>query len=169
MFVFGHVGFGRTIIGPLRRALPIVPFIVGTLLPDAVDKPLYYSHVSGFVSCTRTFAHTGLFLAALAAAAWVLRSRVWSAIAIGVATHLVLDASMDMLSPFPSSELIALTWPVLHGRFASYDFTSPLDQLGQVWKPQIMLTEAIGLGLLAREYIVYQRTRAARDPERAKA
>ena len=158
MFVFGHVGFGRTMIGSLRRTLPIAPFVVGALLPDAIDKPLYYSHVSSFVSCTRTFAHTGLFVLVLGAVAAATRSRAWTAVLLGVVTHVVLDTGMDMFSHEPSSEIIALTWPFLHTHFYSRDYSSPLDQLGQLWNPRIIVTELIGIALIVREY--WRRTRS---------
>jgi hypothetical protein len=160
MFVLGHIGIGRTIVGPIGRALPIVPFAIGALLPDAIDKPLYYAHVSSYVSCTRTFGHTGLFFSALVLTAWARRSRVWAAVALGVATHTVLDGVLDAFSQGTSSVFMAFTWPFVYTYFASYDFESPLDQLGQVWRPRILITEAIGLALLAREY--WQRIRAPR-------
>jgi len=152
VFVFGHLGFGRTIARPWHRALPVVPFVAGALLPDAIDKSLYYAHFSSFISCTRTFGHTGLFLGALALTAWLARSRTCAAIAAGVATHVLLDTSMDLLSPFPSSALMAFTWPFRQTYFATYDFQSPLDQLSQIWKPQIIVTEVIGCALLLLEY-----------------
>lgn len=148
-------------MGPLRRTLPVGAFAAGALLPDAIDKSLYYAHVSSFISCTRTFGHTGLFLAAVAAAAWFLRSRGWAALAVGVATHGLLDSAMDLFSGAPSSALIALAWPFWLTHFASYDFASPLDQLGQIWKPRIMITEAIGLLWLVREYRIRRRSPAA--------
>jgi len=162
VFVFGHVGIGRAIVGPLRRTLPVVPFIAGALLPDLVDKSLYYAHFSDFISCTRTFGHTGLFLAGIALVAWARGSWTIAAVAVGVATHHALDASMDMLSRLPSSEVIAFTWPFAHRHFASYHFSSPIDQLSQIWKPRIMITEAIGLLLLAREFLKWRSRPAAR-------
>src|SRR5580704_10954240 len=96
MFVFGHIGIGRTLAGPWRRRLPAFPFIVGALLPDLIDKPLYYSRIWEFVSCTRTFGHTGLLLALIGAVAYLTRSRGLAALALGVATHLVLDCVLDV-------------------------------------------------------------------------
>jgi len=62
MFVFGHIGIGRALIGRWRHTLPLVPLTIGMLLPDIIDKPLYYARVWPFISCTRTFGHTGAFL-----------------------------------------------------------------------------------------------------------
>lgn len=152
MFVFGHLGIGRAMVRPLRPQLPVFIFLLGALLPDLIDKALYYLHMWSFVSGARTFGHTGLFLAALAAVAAIRRSRVFEALAFGVATHLVLDLALDLYRGGPSTELIALTWPFLHTHFASYDFASPFDQLREVFAPVIIVTEAVGLLLLVREY-----------------
>lgn len=153
MFLLGHVGIGRTIVGRWGRALPLVPLVVGTLLPDLVDKPLYYTHVSSFISCTRTFGHTGLFLGLLLLIATVTRSRAWLALGIGVATHITLDGFLDLFSHERSSALVAFAWPFLDRHFFTYGFTSPLDQLKHLWKAPIVSAEAIGLLLLVREYL----------------
>ena len=152
LFILGHIGIGRAIVGQKGRALPLLPLALGMILPDLIDKSLYYLRLSSFISCTRTFAHTGLFLVGLAAVAWLRRSRAWSAIALGVATHVLLDWTLDQFSTQPSSELVAFAWPFLSSRFASYQFNSPLDQLEHLANWRILVTEAIGLVLLVREY-----------------
>lgn len=155
MFVLGHVGIGRAIIGSRGRALPLVALLVGMMLPDVIDKPLYYLHLSPFISCTRTFGHTGIFLLALVAVAVMMRSRVWAAVAVGVATHGVLDAVLDMPSVFNggrSSTLIALAWPVFDTHFFSYPFKTPIDQLKALWNAPVLICELIGGLLLSREY-----------------
>ena len=155
MFVLGHVGIGRAIIGSRGRALPLVPLVFGILLPDVIDKPLYYLHLSPFISCTRTFGHTGLFVLGLVAIALMTRSRAWAAAAAGVATHGVLDALLDMssvLSGGRSSTLVALAWPVFDTHFFSYSFKTPIDQLKQLWNAPVLVCEFIGGLLLWREY-----------------
>lgn len=165
MFVFGHVGIGRTMLGRARWKIPAVAFVVGALLPDLIDKPLYYAHVARYVSGTRTFAHTGLFLCALVLVALLRRSRIWGALAIGVATHLVLDGFIDLFQPGPSAEWIALTWPFLHRQFALSPFHSPLEQLGELGLPAILLSEVVGALLLVREYrLIARRKRSADHP-----
>src|SRR5690348_3085949 len=122
MFVLGHMGIGRALLGRARWRFPALAFFVGALLPDIIDKPLYYAHLSAYVDGTRTFGHTGLFLCALGVTAALRRSRVWGALAIGVATHLLLDGFLDLFQPLPSAEWIALTWPFLYTRFAPSAF-----------------------------------------------
>ena len=42
MFVLGHVGIGTRVLGGLRQRLPARWLILGCLLPDLIDKPLFY-------------------------------------------------------------------------------------------------------------------------------
>lgn len=160
MFVLGHLGIGRAMLGRARWRLPAVAFLVGALLPDIIDKPLYYAHVARYVSGTRTFAHTGLFLCALALTAALRRSRVWNAVAIGVATHLVLDGVIDLFTSGASAEWIAFTWPFLHTQFGVSPFRSPLEQLHEVGVPAVLISEIVGFVLLVREYRVVKRRAA---------
>lgn len=160
MFVLGHVGIGRVMLGRWRWRIPAAAFVLGALLPDIIDKTLYYSQLTSYAVGTRTFGHTGLFLCALVAIAAIRRSRVWGAVAIGVATHLALDGVVDVFNPDPSSAWIALTWPFLHTHFAPADFRSPFDQLHEIWMPAILISEITGAVLLVREYRLSRRRRA---------
>src|SRR5687767_3274929 len=98
MFVFGHLGIGKTIADPtLRRySLPLAPLFIGSLLPDLIDKPLYYGLVAltgkrgaelELIHGTRTFGHTALLL--LLILMW--KRPVVRALALGVLTHIALD------------------------------------------------------------------------------
>jgi hypothetical protein len=151
MFVFGHIGFGRLLVGSRGRAMPAVPLLVGMLLPDLIDKPLYYADISSFVSCTRTFGHTGLFVAAVLILAAVRRSSGLLALGLGMATHLGLDCAMDVLSPDVQSALTALAWPFRSPRFAVVNM-SIADHLKRLLVPPVMITELAGLAILVWEY-----------------
>lgn len=163
MFIFGHVGIGRTIVGQRGRALPVVALIAGMLLPDVIDKSLYYARFSDFISCTRTFGHTGLLLALVFVTAWLTRSRTGFALGVGMATHLLLDGFLDLFSRERSSALVAFAWPFLDTHFFSYSFTSPLEQLRHLWRLPIIAGEAVGLLLLLREYSKRRLARAERE------
>ena len=100
-------------------------FFVGALLPDLIDKPLYYvpawltgrrGAAAGILSGTHLFAHTGLFLVVLTVAGLVTRSPPLRALAIGVATHLVLDFVGLSMS------LGTLLWPLFGWHFPAYPF-----------------------------------------------
>jgi len=157
MFILGHVGIGRTVTRPWSWRLPVVPFIAGALLPDVIDKPLYYSHVFASITCTRTVAHTGLFAAAVCAIALIRRSPAATAVALGLASHLLLDCSMDVMSTEPKSAIIALGWPLAHRTFASFGFRSPVEHLRHLWNIPVLVTELMGVALIAWEFLARQR------------
>jgi hypothetical protein len=149
MFVFGHIGIGRKLVSPWSRDLPRVPLIVGMLLPDLIDKPLYYAGVWDYVSCTRTFGHTGLLLVFLLIAGYFARSQAWLALGCGVATHLLLDCLMDGFGA--KSTWIALTWPILYRDFAHYYLSVPGHVQSLLVGP-VVVAEIVGLALIAWDY-----------------
>ena len=131
MFLLGHVGIAKKMAArPYRRfsRADKRAFFVGVLLPDLVDKPLYYGWAwltgkhgaaAGIISGTHLFAHTGLFLVVLALAGLVTRSQPLRALAIGVATHLALDGvglSMDLRT---------LLWPLFGWQFPELPVPEP--------------------------------------------
>jgi len=108
VFALGHLGLGKKLATrPYRRfsRAEKVAFFLGALLPDLIDKPLFYlpywltggRSADGILSGTRLWSHTLLFLLALVVAAMVTRARPMRALAIGVVTHIALDcASLTM-------------------------------------------------------------------------
>jgi hypothetical protein len=161
MFIFGHLGIGSKIVRPLGRALPQRWLLLGTVLPDLVDKPIYYglswtTHLHGaelgLISGTRTFGHTALFTLAIALAAYFRSSRVWAALALGAASHLLLDGVTDQFSPSlrdiagPAS---ALLWPFTHQDFPIIPHPSLGHHLSVVSRPFILWAELGGALLLA--------------------
>jgi hypothetical protein len=158
VLLLGHMGFGDLLARPLAGRLERRWVLLGTLVPDLLDKALYYAlrlgtgRVGadlGLVSGTRTFGHTGLFLVLLALTALLCRSRTLLALALGVATHVPLDIGLDLLSGrTASSALLAFVFPLRGLRFAVMAFRSPLEHLRAVLDPAHLVTEAIGLGLL---------------------
>ncbi len=158
MFVLGHLGIAKKLAArPYRRfsRLDKRVFFVGALLPDLIDKPLYYlpawltgkqGAAAGILSGTHLFAHTGLFLLVLATAALVTRSRPLRALAIGVATHLVLDIVGLSLS------WRALVWPLFGWHFPAYPFTSLSEHLGTILHPITLIGELLGAAILWSDY-----------------
>jgi hypothetical protein len=168
MFVFGHIGIGRTLVHRWRARLPAVPLVFGMLLPDIIDKPLYYARLSPFISCTRTFGHSGVLLATIAIAAWTRRSRSLGAVAVGIVTHLLLDGLMDLFgnepgAPEPSASWIAFTWP-LHGWHFAYHYLSLSAHMQSLVVGPVIAAEIIGGGLLVWEWRRRARRRASRRP-----
>ena len=158
MFALGHLGIGKKLAAqPFRDFSPADrrAFFVGALLPDLIDKPLYYipawvtgkhGAAAGILSGTHLFAHTGLFLLMLTIAAVVTRSRPLRALAIGVATHFVLDfVGLSM-------NLRTLLWPLLGWRFPTYPFRSLGQHLGTLFSPITFIGEALGAAILWWDY-----------------
>jgi hypothetical protein len=167
MWIFGHLGIGSKIAAPWSRKLSIYAVLVGTVLPDLIDKPLYYGAAAltgrhgleiGLVSCTRTFGHTAIFLFTLSLIAFFRQSKLFAALTIGVATHLVLDGFQDywfehvMNLGGESSLRIAVLFPFLQSRFADMPYTTLLDHLRSGERPFTIVSESVGIAILGWDY-----------------
>jgi hypothetical protein len=171
MWAFGHLGIGSKIAAPMSRKLPYGWLLLGTLLPDLIDKPLYYgmslftgdSGVDlGLISCTRTVGHTGIFALSIALLAFARRSKTMAAIALGVASHLLLDGLQDYWArkflgvAGESSLAMAALFPFFTGsfdpRFAIMPGKSLGERLSSGALPFIAVSETLGLAILAWDY-----------------
>lgn len=149
-----------------RASLSRIPplwLAIGGLLPDVVDKPL--GHLVLGYGHGRLWMHTllaTLALAAVAIALWRASPRfgpVGAALALGVASHVVLDAMWGS----PAIFLWPLLGPMPH---RAYD---PMLYLTVVTHPHVLLTEgaaAVALlaalvGTRARRLVGRRRARAA--------
>ena len=165
MRIFGHLGMGSKLAAPFARRLPYGWLLLGTLIPDLIDKPLYYGlHLMtglsgdalGLISCTRTFGHSGLLLMLVLAIAMLKRSKILAAIGLGMATHLVLDGMQDRWnllhgSPGASATLLAATFPYF-GKFAAMPFNNVEDHLRTGTQPFILMSEVLGFLILVWDY-----------------
>ena len=137
MFVLGHVGIGTRLLGRLRHRLPARWLVLGCLLPDLIDKPLFYGllwlrgHPDPLISGSRSVGHSGLFLIALAGFAVLTRRAPAWALLAGVATHVVLDIIGEAVtSARPDSSIwLAILFPLLGFRFPRAHFRSLLEHL----------------------------------------
>ncbi len=161
MFPLGHLGIGLQTAKPFDRGLPRAPLLLGTLLPDLIDKPLYYGlswytgrhgAALGLISGTRTFGHTILFTLAIAAAARLRRSRALAALALGCATHLALDMLTDLVIRAPGFSARAFFWPLLGARFPIYTYRGWHDHLLHVREPFLLASEIVGATILLVEW-----------------
>jgi hypothetical protein len=166
LFILGHAGIGPRLLGPLRQRLPLAWLLFGCLLPDLIDKPLFYGllHVEGhpdpFITGTRTFGHSGLFLLALGLLALVTRSRAAWAVAAGVLTHLVLDALGEVfIKPDPTTYIwLAIFFPLLGKRFPVAHFGSLTEHLRMgAQNAYVIAGELLGAGILLRAWVVRRR------------
>jgi hypothetical protein len=162
MFALGHLGLGKTIAArPYRRfsRREKRAFFLGTLLPDLIDKPLFYIPfwVTGrrgeILSGTHLFAHTGLFLLVLIVAALVTRSPPLRALTIGVATHYLLDVVGLTLG------LGTLLWPLLGWNFPTFPFKNLGHHLATILNPITLAGELAGAAILWRDHRKARRAR----------
>lgn len=162
MLPFAHLGIGSALARPWWKRVPVSAVLFGTLLPDLIDKPVYYFPAwitglrgaeLGFFSGTRTAGHTLAFLAFLVAVGLIpgARRRWWLGAALGVATHLLLDNVLEPFAPLTdTSSRIALLFPYYGWRFPIAPFRTAGAQLLAHLSPLELTAEAAGLFLLGR-------------------
>ncbi len=179
MFVLGHAVLGTALVRRWVEPVPLGWIVFGTLLPDLIDKPLYYSlyfysrwfgtglHGAGLglISGTRTIGHTALFLVAvlLLAALW-RRHAAWG-VAAGVASHLFLDNLGDAFGTRQPSDgpttFDGLVFP-LHGvHFPISSFGTVGDHVRSFARVYVLVGEALGLVILAWWLTARKRRRSA--------
>ena len=151
MFALGHLGIGKKIAArPYGRFAhgEKRAFLLGALLPDLIDKPLFYvpfwlTGARGeILSGTHLFAHTALSLLLLVAVARLTRARFVGAVAIGVATHFVLDCVGLSMG------LGTLLWPLFGWHFPAYPFKSLGHHLATILNPITLAGELVGAAIL---------------------
>ena len=122
------------------------------MLPDLIDKPLFYlpfwltGRRGDFLSGTHLFAHTLLFLLVLALAARLTRRRPVRALAIGVATHFVLDVVGLSMG------LRTLLWPLFGWHFPVYPFRNLGEHLSTILSPVTLAGEVLGGAILCWDW-----------------
>lgn len=155
MLLFGHLGIGNQLVSHWTKRLALSAVLLGTVLPDILDKTLYYgmkfytareSSEMGWIVGTRTFGHTGLFLLSLQAVAIWRKSRFLAAICFGIASHLVLDSLMDVL--LSQRLTVPLLWPAPGWEFPVIPFKTMTEHAQHSLHPVLLGCEAIGILLL---------------------
>lgn len=135
--------------------------LIGTILPDFLDKPLYYGLTLatgrrgaelGLVRGTRGFGHTF----ALAGLVWLIGrargSERLRALALGMATHPLLDFVADWGVAGWSAAVrgCAALWPLTGWRFPVSVHPGLIDHAAAALHPFLLGAEAVGALLLAR-------------------
>jgi hypothetical protein len=161
MLPLGHMGIGLEIAMPLGRRLSKRMILLGTVLPDLIDKPVYYglSYITGksgaklgIIAGTRSFGHTALFLIGLTLVAVLKKSKALAAVSLGVATHLLLDNVSDLIVDGPSTPHRSLLWPLEGEQFPIYPFHGIINHLEKGQEPFYLFCEVLGALLLFWEY-----------------
>jgi hypothetical protein len=160
MFLFGHLGIGSLLAQPWSKKLPKTWILVGTVLPDMIDKTLYYSlsTLTGkhgaeleFITGTRTVGHTLIFFILLTGVASIRKSKVGLALALGTATHLFLDSLFDGIL-HPDYLSVPLFWPLPNGKFPIYPHSGIAAHLATGRQTPILIGEVVGLFLILRSW-----------------
>ncbi len=152
MFLLGHLGIGLGLAWLLNWKSDVrVDYrlvLVGSILPDLIDKPIGIS--LGLE--TRIWAHTFLFLVAVLA---VSRVPAWGGLRLvgfGAATHLLLDEMWTQRETFLYP---AYFWVFPPARF-SVDFWfeallhDPVVQAGEIVGVTILIAFALRHGIRSR-------------------
>ena len=157
MFLFGHVGLawgGVLVVEEASRRLPglgrrtRIDFrfvILGSMLPDIIDKPLGIYILGGGLSNGQIFAHSLLSVLLLLLAALVARAGLRPALAftaLGAGVHLLQDRMWE--------EPNTLLWPLLGWRFERVDVRGWSGQmLEQLFSdPYTYVSETAGAALV---------------------
>jgi len=130
----------------LARRIDLRILLVGSLLPDLIDKPVGLLLFPGVFGTGRLFCHSLIFPAALAiAGAWlyrVRRSPHLLVLAYGASMHLILDAMWRT----PSVLFWPFAGPLPHGTAAEDWLARTLA--GLLTNPETFLPELAGAILL---------------------
>ncbi len=177
MFAFGHIGIGLRLARPWTQAQTTRFVVLGTLLPDLIDKPMYYlphlltgkSGVELGVICgTRTFGHTMILLSIIAMVGVWRRSPAVLAVALGMATHLAIDPASDILGHLgdpPSPDTIpgyaAIVWPAMGWQFPPAGFATAQEHMQKSGTPSVVIGEILGLALILQDGWRWWRKRSA--------
>jgi LexA-binding, inner membrane-associated putative hydrolase len=156
MFPLAHLGIGSAVTRLLPVKLPFRWVLVGTVLPDLIDKPVFFClsrcfPEAGWEAGKRGFAHTLVFLLLLAAFSRARKSAALWAITAGTATHLVLDVISKSTegSSTALGSLRVLFWPI-----AGWSFPTLSHGMHGI---EIWTFELIGLGLLGLQVFLRRR------------
>ena len=164
MFPLGHVGIGTQLV-PARIREQFRWVVLGCVLPDLLDKPLFVAarllHRPGMdhwylLRGSRLFGHTLFFLALVFFASAFLRSVPLRAVAWGVATHLLLDLVPDFAAGFFFTFRTWLFWPVFGWGFPpAYGgrLVHGIDRELATY----LAGDAIGAALLVWQYVRHRR------------
>ncbi len=130
----------------LSKYMDIRVLLVGSMLPDIIDKPVGMYFFRDTFQNGRIFSHTLLFLVVLTVIGFYLfkaHRQAWMlTLAAGTAMHLVLDGMWGVPGTF--------FWPLFGFQFSSIEVEGWARGIFEaiVSNPTIYISEAIGLFIL---------------------
>jgi inner membrane protein len=142
----------------LAKIIDLRLLLIGSLLPDIIDKPLGHIIFRETISNGRTFCHTLLFLLIISPIGIFIHRKThktWLIVlAFGTGIHLILDQMWR--------DPQTLFWPLLNVNFEKTDTSNWIPKMIHtlVINPGDYIPEAIGLGILLwAAFIVMYRKR----------
>jgi membrane-bound metal-dependent hydrolase YbcI (DUF457 family) len=126
----------------LADRIDIRLLLIGSLLPDIIDKPVGMLFFRDTFSNGQIFSHTLLFFAVITLGGLCLyrrRDKTWLLVlSFGTFTHLILDAMWRK----PRT----LLWPLYGFSFEKIDLTNWLPEKWHIWltEPTILISEFVG-------------------------
>lgn len=126
----------------LARNVDIRVLLIGSLLPDIVDKPLGYIFFREALSSGRTIGHTLFFLILITLAGLLLYrygKKTWLlVVSFGALIHLILDQMWTT----PET----LLWPFFGFAFEKHDISSYIPDIidNLTTKPDVYIPEIVG-------------------------
>ncbi len=130
----------------LANRMDIRFLLIGSLLPDIIDKPIGVYFFRETFSNGRIFFHTLLFLISITIIGFIIKKysgKTWGlALSFGTLFHLILDEMW--LTPQ------TLLWPLYGFGFDKYEITNWLVNIlhGLLEKPKLYVPEIIGFVVL---------------------
>ena len=129
-------------LASLANRIDIRVLLIGSLLPDIIDKPLGYLFFRETFSNVRLFSHTLLFLILITIAGFILyryRRKTWLfVLSFGTFTHLLCDQMWRI----PQT----LFWPMYGFTFIKKDLTHWVERIGTnlMTDPPTYIPEIVG-------------------------
>lgn len=163
MLFLGHLGIGAKLVAPWTAGIRRRWVFLGAILPDLIDKPLYYGMVwatglkgvdLGLISGTRTFGHSAAFVLLIAILAGISQSRILAGIVFGAMSHLLIDNIGDLYF-HPGAEQaskLALLFPLMGWRFPITPYDGMADHGAGSLNPWNLGGEILGALVLGWDY-----------------
>lgn len=171
MLFLGHLGIGGRIGKFVSRDLPFGWLLLGTILPDVIDKSLYHGLVFltgkhgaelGLFCGTRCLGHSGILFILLLVMALFTGSRPLIAVCLGMFTHLLIDVAGDSLELFDrSASARAILYPVMGPLYVA-DYASVSQHVSsRLRSAYVIVGEIVGLALLIPALLTWKHNPAA--------
>ncbi|NTV90821.1 MAG: hypothetical protein HGA22_10775 [Clostridiales bacterium] len=171
MILFGHIGIPLKALQIIRTKTPAMEnkfireldyriFLVGALLPDLIDKPLYFCF-RDLVGTSQFIGHTLVFLLVLLAAGLFFDKKLCRpallTLAAGVFSHQALDFIVMNYTNF--------LWPVFGFDFVhsqAADMTLANRLINHITSPYYLIGELIGLPIVLCYFLDYIKKRTVK-------